>query len=158
MRKISFSLSEKSIDRAIEKLIEHKQLVDSKCDELASRLATLGATVSSLGFSRAFYDGNNDVEITVTQSRNGYVVHAQGEAVCFIEFGTGVGATSPHGAELGFTPGSWSIDHKKEFSTYGFWYYNGHRISGSQPGNYMYNAGKEMLEQVTQIAKEVFKK
>ena len=158
MTRITFSLSENSIDNAIVKLIEHKHLIDSKCNLLAERLATLGATVSSLGFSRAFYEGKNDVEITVVQRPKGYSVHANGEAVCFIEFGTGVGATSPHGAELGFTPGSWSVDHAKQFSEKGYWYYNGHKLVGSTPGNYMYNAGKEMQEQITKIAKEVFKK
>lgn len=157
MRRISFSLSEKSVDNAIVKLIEHKKLIDSKCKDLASRVATLGGTVASLGFSRAIYDGDNDVEITVVETKNGYSVHANGEAVCFIEFGTGVGATSPHGGELGFTPGSWSVDHAKQFSDNGFWYYNGHKLVGSTPGNYMYNAGKEMQEQLEKIAKEVFK-
>lgn len=154
---IEIDLSTDSLDDVIRKLEMHQAWVRIKQRKLAERLAFLGGTVASLGFSRALYDGDNDVNIEVEETDNGYSIHAKGEAVAFIEFGTGIGATSPKGAELGFTPGSWSEDHAKQFSEKGYWYYNGKRLVGIQPGNYMYQASKEIKEQLRQIALEVFR-
>ena len=156
-KKIKLSLSDKGIDGAIKELEEYKSKIERKSKLLTQRLAQLGASVASLSFSRAFYNGDNDVVISVEpRGENGYAIIASGEAVCFIEFGTGVGANHPQGAERGFTPGSWSIDHEQQYSKKGYWYYNGQKMIGSTPGRGMYDAAKEIRSQIEQIAREVF--
>jgi hypothetical protein len=45
---------------------------------------------ASVRFLNAQYDGVNDVEVTAEPTENGYKVVASGNAVAFIEFGTGV--------------------------------------------------------------------
>lgn len=45
---------------------------------------------ASVRFLNAQYDGVNDAEVTTEPTENGYRVVASGNAVAFIEFGTGV--------------------------------------------------------------------
>lgn len=159
MKTISFSLKVNSIDEAIEKVKLRKEWVESKSRELSLKVADLGARVARFNFSNAIYEGKNKmVDVSVVEKLHGYEIHANGEAVCFIEFGTGVGATSPKGAVWGFTPGSWSVDHERQFTENGFWHYGGKVIEGTPANNCMYDAGKEMEKQLLKIAREVFQK
>ena len=90
MKKIEVNpLSYSSIQKAIKDIEEYKKWVVRKANELTERLAMLGATVASLNFSRAIYNGINDVQLSVEQIENGYKIVASGQAVAFIEFGSG---------------------------------------------------------------------
>lgn len=156
MSKISFALNTKSIDNAIRELETIQNRLDGKCNELALRLARYGLYVARVGFTNAVYEGKKDVSLNIVEVPGGYEIRANSESVCFIEFGTGVGATSPIGNAMGFTPGSWSINHEKQFSTNGYWFYNGKKLTGTPANNCMYNAEKEIKEQIKVFAKEVF--
>ncbi len=90
MKKIAISLSKKSIDQAIKELERYKQWVNEKTKQLCERLALIGAHEASVRFANAIYDGDNDVHIEVGPTENGWVIKANGQAVCFIEFGAGV--------------------------------------------------------------------
>ena len=157
MRKISFSLNEKSIDAAISKIEAHGKTINGKCELLVERLARYGQYVARVGFTNAIYEGINDVSLNVQKVPDGYMITASGKNVCFIEFGTGVEATSPHGGEFGFVPGSWSIDHAQAFINNGFWFYNGKKLTGTPANNCMYNARKEIEAEIKTFAREVFK-
>lgn len=157
MRRINIALNVKSIDKAIAQIEERSSKLDVECKTLAERLSRYGMYVARVGFANAIYEGKNDTALEVIEVQNGYEVHAKGKAVCFIEFGTGVGATSPHGAQFGFNPDSWSKDNAQMFHNFGYWFYNGKKLTGTPANNCMYNASREIKEQIKVFAKEVFK-
>lgn len=158
---ITIELSNKSINSAIKELRRYAEWVKKKEDELRSRLAMLGATVASIRFSNAIYNGVNDVTVEVDDNGKTAVIKASGTSVVFIEFGSGAkyGYGHPQAGEFGFGPGTWSDgpegkgrwDHPK-----GWYYASGQHSYGNPPAQAMYSAVQEMTINLTRIAREVF--
>lgn len=158
---IQVELSNKSINSTIKELRQYSAWIQDKEKELRSRLAMLGATVASIKFSRAIYNGSNDVSVRVDDTGSVAVIYAEGESVAFIEFGSGkkYGYGHPQAGEFGFGPGTWSDgpDGKGHWDDdRGWWYGSGQHSYGNPPAAAMYSAVKEITENVTRIAKEVF--
>ena len=158
---IQVELSDKSINSAIKELRQYSAWIQSKEAELRSRLAMLGATVASIRFTRAIYNGSNDVSVRVDDTGSVAVIYAEGESVAFIEFGSGKkhGYGHPEAGKFGFGPGTWSDgpDGKGHWDDpSGWWYGHGKHSFGNPPAMAMYTAVKEITENVTRIAKEVF--
>ena len=158
---IQVELSNDSLKNAVKELRRYSAWVQNKEDELRMRLAMLGATVASIKFSRAIYNGSNDVSVRVDDTGSVAVIYAEGESVAFIEFGSGkkYGYGHPQATELGFGPGTWSDgpDGKGHWDDdRGWWYGSGQHSYGNPPAMAMYSAVKEITENVTKIAKEVF--
>ena len=158
---IQVELDDKSIDKAIKELRQYSAWVQAKEAELRSRLAMIGATVASIRFSRAIYNGSNDVSVRVDDTGSVAVIYAEGKSVAFIEFGSGkkYGYGHPQAGELGFGPGTWSdSDQGKGHwdNEHGWWFGSGQHTYGNPPAMAMYSAVKEITENVTKIAKEVF--
>ena len=159
---IQVELDNKSIDKAIKELRQYSAWVQKKEDELRSRLAMLGATVASIRFSRAIYNGSNDVSVRVDDTGSVAVIYAEGESVAFIEFGSGIkyGYGHPLAGEFGFGPGTWSDgDEGKGHwdNEHGWWYGSGQHSYGNPPAMALVKARDAIVEQVTDIAREVFK-
>lgn len=160
-KRIEIELSDDSIGKAIQELRRYADWVQVKETELRSRLAMLGATVASIQFSRAIYNGSNDVSVRVDDTGSVAVIYAEGESVAFIEFGSGAkyGYGHPLAGQFGFGPGTWSDgpDGKGHWDNpKGWWYGSGEHSYGNPPAMAMYDAVKEITENVTRIAKEVF--
>ena len=158
---IQIELNDNSINSAINELRQYSAWVQSKEEELRTRLAMLGATVASIQFSRAMYNGSNDVSVRVDDTGSVAVIYAEGESVAFIEFGSGkkYGYGHPKAGEFGFGPGTWSDgDQGKGHwdKDHGWWYGSGQHSYGNPPAMAMYSAVKEITENVTRIAREVF--
>ena len=126
------------------------------------QLAEQGEWTAQVGFAENGYIGDNpDVEVT-TEMRlqdGGFTIRATGEAVSFIEFGTGVLAGAIRNgiqAPYEIRPGSWSEEHGRVFSRFGFWYYKGTRLDSTAPANAMQNACSTMEQQSGDIARRVF--
>ena len=158
---IRVELNNKSINSAIKELRKYKAWVEVKEAELRSRLAQLGATVASIQFSRAIYNGTNDVSVRVDDTGSVAVIYAEGESVAFIEFGSGAkyGYGHPQAGEFGVGPGTYSDgpDGKGHWDNPKGWYYgSGQHSYGNPPAMAMANAVQAIAESVTQIAKEVF--
>lgn len=157
-------LSDKAIAAAERGLLEYAVWVDRKAAELRSRLASLGATVASIRFSRAIYNGANDVSVRVDDNGKKAVIYAEGESVAFIEFGTGkkhgYGHPNPVAGDRAMGPGTWSLDPDVGKGHWndpdGWWYAHGQHSYGNPPAGAMIAARDAMLEELTQIAKEVF--
>jgi len=154
-------ISEATIEAAAQELRRYANWVESKEAELRSRLASRGATVASIQFSRAVYNGTNDVSVRVDDTGSVAVIYAEGESVAFIEFGSGerYGSGHPQAGEFGFGPGTWSDgpDGKGHWNDpKGWWYGHGQHSYGNPPAMAMYNAVQAMTEDITTIAKEVF--
>ena len=155
---VRISLSDESIKNGIKEVQRYKRWVMDKEAELRSRLATLGATVASIQFSRAIYNGSNDVSVRVDDTGSVAVIYAEGESVAFIEFGAGIkyGYGHPQAGEHGMGPGTYpgkgNWDNEK-----GWWYGHGQHSYGNPPAMAMYEAVQTMTEELTRIAKEVFR-
>ena len=154
-------ISEAAIQAAAQELRRYAQWVEQKEAELRVRLASLGATVASIQFARAVYNGTNDVKVRVDDTGSVAVIYAEGESVAFIEFGSGerYGSGHPLAGQFGVGPGTWSDgpDGKGHWDNpKGWWYGHGQHSYGNPPAMAMYNAVQTMTEDLTQIAREVF--
>jgi hypothetical protein len=83
-------LDKQEIDRAIKELKQFKQGFLEREKKLLEGLAKIGLKDASVRFTTAMYDGTNDVSVRLDETKKGYVIVADGEAVAFIEFGAGV--------------------------------------------------------------------
>ena len=144
-----------SVSRAQRRLDEYFADLIEKANTVCERLATIGAVRASLDFSRAIYNGTNDVTVSVEPIDNGYAIHARGNAVLFIEFGAGAtygyGHPEPEGYGPGTYPGKGHWDNPN-----GWWYGNHEHSYGNPPAQAMYNAKRDVLAEVQRIADEVF--
>ena len=173
-RKITMTLSEDSIQAAIDQLNAYKNKLNDKAKQLRDRVAQIIAQYAQNGFTGAVVDDimsvngvpgdpkTGSVNVDVQDNGDVSLVVAHGEDAVFIEFGAGVyhnGAvgSSPHprGQELGFTIGS--LGPKGERKTWGYWADgNLYLTHGTPAGKPMYDATIEATAQIAAIAQEVF--
>ena len=173
MKRIEIDLSEKGIKTLQKELKEREKWEKKKLDELAKRLAELGVEKAEMNFGAALYDGVNDVKVTKKHDGKGqYTVIANGQAVLFIELGTGIHYPDAplgeyQGAE-GMTHGSYG----KGLGNNDYWFYtgqpgnaggelaHGHKNStithGTPPNQPMYMTVMELEQEFARIVKEVF--
>lgn len=171
MKKYVIGIDGSGIDEMLKGIEDEKRWLNQKCEELSSRLATMGALSASFGFSRAIYSGTNDFSVEVNRiGENAYSVTASGETVLFVEFGSGlIGYGHPEVGEYGpgTYPGKGHWDQPQ-----GWWYPTedagvGYKTSkktgtmyahtfGNPPNMPMYNSVKELEGELTRLVKEVF--
>lgn len=162
----------KSIEKAIKQLKQYKDRIAKKEAEMVRRIAELGLNVASLKFANALYAGTNDVVCRMETNGSAATIFAEGEAVGFIEFGTGVRHPEYPGFE-DYTPPAHGTYGKGLGANPGWWDYygdpgnKGHEIttksgktkvrtSGNEPAMAMYDAINSMAEQIANIAREVW--
>ena len=87
---ITMSLSSKSIGSAIKELKAYRDSIHAKKYILLEELTSIGLREASVRFTTAMYDGINDSHVTAEKIHFGYCIKAEGKAVAFIEFGSGV--------------------------------------------------------------------
>ena len=155
---ITIELDNKSITQAIKEVKRYKKWVLEKEKELRIRLAMIGATVASIQFSRAIYNGTNDVTVRVDDTGSVAVIYAEGESVAFIEFGSGAkyGYGHPEAGKFGTGPGTYPSEKGHWDDENGWWFGSSQHTYGNPPAMAMYNAVKAITEEVTKIAREVF--
>lgn len=156
-------ISEANIKAAAQELRRYAEWVGRKEAELIAKLAERGRNVASIKFASAQYDGVNDVSVRVDNTGSVAVIYAEGEAVAFIEFGSGasMGYGHPLAGEHGFGPGTWSTNEslggKGHWDDPNGWYYkHGEKSHGNPPAMAMYDAVQTMTAEITSIAREVF--
>lgn len=170
---IRFSLSEASIDNAIDELDRYINDLGSKAEKLAEKVAERIAWSASSGFSNAIADDiftggerpNGNVSVSVEENGNVCIVLAQGSDAVFIEFGAGVyyngsAGSSPHpeGSRMGFTIGEYGKGQGKR----NVWALPGstndapiltHGTPAAMP---MYRGLQDALSVIDELAREVF--
>ena len=151
-------LDARSIENGIEELKRYRQWVVEKESELRMRLSQLGATVASIQFARAIYNGSNDVSVRVDNTGSVAVIYAEGSAVAFIEFGSGAkyGYGHPEAGKFGAGPGTYPDGKGHWDDEKGWWYGHNLHSYGNPPAMAMYQAREQMVEQITQMARQVF--
>ena len=162
MKKITIQLSEESIKAAIKEVSRYKKWVDEKTKLLIEKLAIIGAQEASVRFASAMYDGNNDVTVEVSPTDRGWVITASGEAVAFIEFGSGGYHNPGEPYPLPRPQGIVGIgEYGKGMGKRQAWGYydNGELVitRGNPAAMPMWYATEEMRREVLRVAREVFK-
>ena len=155
-------ISEESVKNAVQEMKQYALWVKQKEAELIAKLAQRGKTVAEIKFASAPYDGTNDVSVRVDNTGSVAVIYAEGKAVAFLEFGSGlIGYGHPMADEHGLGPGTWSSNQelggKGHWDNPNGWYYkHGEKSHGNPPAMAMYDAVQAMTEEITTIAREVF--
>ena len=156
-----------NLSKVISQLGRYNSSFQKKIDSFLEQIAILGAYRARIDFSNAMYAGDNDVEVSVEPYKGGFKIAAKGRAVLFIEFGTGIiNPEHPQSSEFGFSHGSYGSG--KGANENG-WVYIGeqgnagqpikdgvYRTYGNPPARAMYNASKEIEQELLRIAREVF--
>lgn len=164
MRIVIDPFKKESINAAVKQLQQYEKDFKAKETEFVRRLKELGVSVATAGFDMAEYDGVNDVLIAETQLGNRAVVIAYGETVGFIEFGTGIKFPEWSGsAETGYTPPKHGTYGKGRGKQPHGWYFKqndgaaARHTYGNPPAEAMLTARDKIIEQITTIAREVWK-
>lgn len=159
----------KSIDKAIKQVQEYKRDFLAKEQIFIKRLAEIGVSVASTIFAVADYDGMNDVQVTMEQVGDRVAVVAKGETVGFIEFGTGVKNPEWDSSGMEYTPPEHGTYGKGHGANPQGWWFSLHEggdsdvkipamhTYGNPPAEAMRTARDTMIEQVIQIAREVWR-
>ena len=153
---------QKSIDEALKAVQQYKKDFKAKEQEFVRRLAEVGVRVAQDGYAVADYDGANDVVVSMEKTAKGYTVVASGETVGFIEFGTGVKYPEWDNTGMEYTPPKHGTYGKGQGANKHGWWFTGtsgasQHTYGNPPAEAMLTARNEMIERVTQIAREVWK-
>lgn len=174
--KITIGIDGSGVEEAIRRVEQRQKWFEERTQELVQRLANYGATLARASFEGAAYDGVNDVKVDLDERGDKTVaVVAAGNAVLFIEFGAGVTYGYGHPEPQGYGPGTYpgkgqGVNH--------YWFYTGQPgtaggvlatdpktgyvhpnttiTHGNPPSASMYNARKQVVEDLERIAKEVF--
>lgn len=165
--KISISLDRNSLMNAAYELEAHRKGVKEKADHLTNRLALIGLRIADAVYNSAFteYDGKNDVIVKVEKTEKGYKVIASGQAVLFLEFGSGatLGYGHPYASGYGMGPSTWSLGPQGKGhwdNPNGWWFTNEEGESvhtmGNAPAKAMFQAEQEIIRSIKTIVEEVF--
>lgn len=155
------SLNTESLAKVIKELEDYKVRLKQKVEMLCLRLAEIGAVRVSLGYARAIYSGKKDISVVVEAIPNGYAIVANGEALLFCEFGTGVtyGYGHPEATQYGMGPGTYPDSKGHWDNPKGWWLpkeKGGGHTYGNPPNAVMYRTARELEQELVQIAREVF--
>lgn len=156
------------------RLKKYRDGLAGKMHIFLERLAAVGISTAGVRFEHAQYDGVNDVTVDGAPewlSDTRLAITARGQAVAFIEFGTGVHYVEEHpkAAELGLERGTYGQGKGSRdlWGYYGEPGTNGKVIRttergqvvlthGNPPARAMYEAGRDMRARISEIAAEVF--
>lgn len=161
--------SKNSVDAAADKLRRYAALVKKLEEELPKRLVAYGVPVAQVLFDNAAYDidvgglgTHPEITVTAEPRENGYAVVANGQEVCFVEFGAGVFFNGSGGTYKGTRPPEivGIGEYGKGYGKRRAWaYVNEAGIKviarGTPASNSMYFTAQEMRARIAETAKEI---
>lgn len=161
MKTITMGLNEADISRAIDELEAYQKSLEQKGKEICEKLGFRGAVQISTGYASTIYTGTKDYNVTVDEVTNGYAINVNGETALILEFGAGVtyGYGHPQAEDFGMGPGTYPGGKGHWSDPRGWWLprSEGHlHTYGNPPSMAMYNAAKQMREDIESVAREVF--
>ena len=172
-RTIVVELSPKGIKSLIAEMSDFQGWLLAKEAEFLDRVGARTVDIAESKLNEAVYDGVNDVKVSLERiSNNNVKVTAEGQALAFIEYGTGVTYPDDHpNKPEGLSPrGTYGKGHgsRKTWTYYGEPGSNGKVIRESAKGQVvathgnpanasMYNTYKQIVDEIPDIADEVFK-
>lgn len=167
---IKIQLNDASINAAIARLENYSNSLQQKCAEFARRMGELGLDIVRAAYTGAYYAGTNDIEVHLEFEENKCKIVANGSALGFIEFGTGIAyPLGEYAGQVNAPPhGTYG---EKRGSTGNKWVYKGDPgnigqpdskrpdlvwTRGNPPANAFPQAVEAMRAEAERIAKEVF--
>ena len=170
MKNIEARLDPKSIENAINEILDYRKEVEAKARLLVQRLTDYGAEIARIKIVSmdAVYSGEllSGVSGYFSPLLNAGVVKVTSDHVAFVEFGTGVvGQQSPHTNGEYLSKASWGYaTGQKIFTTKDGktgWIYptddGGFRFTeGMKSRPFMYQTALELQKEFPRMAKEVF--
>lgn len=167
-KKISISMSSKSIQNAIKEIEAYKRQFIERNEVFVRRLAELGIPIIDQNIAAAQGDSdkshNTYIKINSFGSYSEAKLVVEGSDLLYIEFGAGIryngsAGTSPHpkGEEFGYTIGSYGKGQGKN----DFWFYyadTGETVMshGTEATMPVFRASQEIIQNIRRIAREVF--
>ena len=167
-KKISISLSQKSIQNAIGEVRKYQRELIDKNELFVRRLAELGIPIINQNIAAAQGDSdknhNTYIKINSFGSYSEAKLVVEGSELLYIEFGSGIhyngsAGTSPHpkGEEFGYTIGSYG----KGQGSKDFWFYyadTGESVMshGTEATMPVFRASQEIIQNIRRITREVF--
>lgn len=161
--RIEVELTKGSIKAAIAEVNELIEKIETAEKLLVEKLADIGVTQARIDFPKAYYLGDNTVDLDVVSVDGGCMIVASGENVGFLEFGAGKTFGYGHPEPQGFGPGTWPEGHRqnKKYANWenpaGWHIPGGERTWGNRPSMAMYNAKEMIIKSFSEVAREVFK-
>ena len=156
-------LDPSSIEKAIKQIEDYQKSLDSKLKELAERLCKIGIPIVSVNYLNGMDEGNADFDVYVEPTEKGCKLVAEGQDVCFLEFGAGTTTKYYKGeGQEGLPPiypGSYSRENGilgGSFDLYGYWFWNGDKYVNLEPKLGLYRASEEMQQKAIQEARKIF--
>lgn len=163
---IKFSLDSTSIKQAAKEYQAWMQEVNERIEKFVEQLAKTGADVAKVKFASAVYSGDmSDITVGIDNGGTKATVYATGQAVAFIEFGTGIAYPEhpsgmyhhgTYGQGKGNNPNGWvyygvagnnsTPIYKNGQQIQGIW-----RTKGNPPANAMWDATAKMAASVKEI-------
>lgn len=149
-----------SIKDAIDQVNSYSKWLETKIEEIISRLADLGEQIVD-----SHYSQSGEAFITYCEkNRDSAMIIAVGDNVVFLEFGTGFDVQDKRedlGMETEGLPeiygGSWSeTEGRGTFARHGHWHYRNVDYTGTEARLGFYFASKAIRDKAVEIAKEVF--
>lgn len=154
--KIKVSLSTESINKAINLLLQKKEEIEHSTEQLVEILTNEGAEIAQSSY------GDWGVQATpLTDGTKGTII-VSGDMPLIAEFGAGDTVINPsamfeNSPQTPVYPGSYSIEEgTKEYATYGSWHFAGAKYTQVEPHMGLFNAKQYIINNSTDIAKEVF--
>ena len=167
-KKISISLSQKSIQNAINEIRKYQRELISKNEVFVRRLAELGIPIIDQNIAAAHGDSdknhNTYIKVNSFGSYSEAKLVVEGSDLLFVEFGSGIHyngssgtSTHPKGEDFGYTIGSYGKGQGKN----DFWFYyadTGEAVMshGTESTMPVYRASQEIIQNIRRIAREVF--
>lgn len=162
--------SKKSIAEAEKLVRQYKSDFEEKVSKFTRRLAEIGVTVAEVGYTNGTdYRESSEITVHLEKNSDGYSVVAAGRPVGFLEFGTGRPERNPQWVDTNnqsgnpYTPPArGSYGKHQGLNRWGWWFtpYPGaaaEHTYGDYPAEAMLTARNYMVEQVTAIAREVWR-
>ena len=149
-----------SVKEAIKELNKQKQKYRKLEREVCYEIAKVGVEVAQPLYDEWAAEWENaPVTVEAVKTETGASLLANGESVCFLEFGSGTAANGKTVGGVTFTPGSWSASEsgKQVFSTRGYWHYNDWKFTYIPPANALDQAIAVMREKTQEIIDRVMK-
>lgn len=161
-RKITISLSEAGVSKAIKELKAYKREIEAKTLRLIDEMVSYGEDYALNAVGHV--DTGDTVSSVVGYRRGNKGVIVAGGNSIWLEFGTGVrsngaAGTSPHpkGAENGMLIGQYGLGHGAD--PQGWWYYDGGVVKhtyGIKANMFMWKTAQELVRVAPELAREVF--
>lgn len=162
----------KSIENAERIVRQYKKDFEVKVTEFTRRLAEIGVTVAEVGYMNGTdYRESSEITVSLEKTVGGYSVVAAGRPVGFLEFGTGRPDRNREWVDDNHISSEVPVYIPPERGSYGKhqglnpwgWWFNpspgaaAEHTYGEYPAEAMLTARNYMVEQVTAIAREVWR-